>query len=496
MYVSHVPGQGNMRPLQSHQQPPYSRFQEHGYQEQQQRQYEQYEQQSRYYRDATPLVGGSAIQDYHQKQRPVYSAPYRHATYAGTYTGPTQHRSTQSCRQPTLPKLQPQQSLNLGPINANRFPIARDQLPTAPSPPAFTATQPPPVYPEPATAAPLTTATSSTSNVVMANPTDSLPLSEATLAGNQTQDSLVDRRPNRHSGYSAYSSSPPVTAERVARPVSGVSEPSTRLGGSPMGHSTHNPSTTSLSTLARSGSDGHWSSSSSPMARHSKPKAVQGHAYSRQVTLLTIPVNEEVPPMPGKMQSKTGKIRIQLTFDRPFFNAGGDLSGRLEIQCSSSRSVMLADMVIELLGYEDADGYWLARKGRTIFPFRMNIQDTLPNSYDSKLGQVRYVVSASGTRSTHLTLYDGYMDGSITLMKANHHKEVVNHTREVFIYETWTTDDVTQARNKSVKADTSKRLFMGGEGSLEMYAELTRTMVSSGGMVYVNVGVKNLTKKK
>lgn len=85
---------------------------------------------------------------------------------------------------------------------------------------------------------------------------------------------------------------------------------------------------------------------------------------------------------------------------------------------------------------------------------------------------------------------------SITCMKASQSKEVVNHTREVIIYETWTTDDITQARKKSVKADTSKRLFMGGDGSLEMYAELTRTMVSSGGIVYVNVGVKNLTKKK
>lgn len=84
----------------------------------------------------------------------------------------------------------------------------------------------------------------------------------------------------------------------------------------------------------------------------------------------------------------------------------------------------------------------------------------------------------------------------IALMKANQSKEVVNHTRECFIYETWTTDDITQARRTSVKADTSKRLFMGGDGSLELYAELTRTMVSSGGIVYVNVGVKNLTKKK
>ena len=82
------------------------------------------------------------------------------------------------------------------------------------------------------------------------------------------------------------------------------------------------------------------------------------------------------------------------------------------------------------------------------------------------------------------------------MVKSDSHKETLNHTREVSIYETWITDDIARGRSKSVRADTSKRLFMGGEGNLEMYAELTRTMVSSGGIVYVNVGVKNLTKKK
>ncbi|KAG0204939.1 hypothetical protein BGX28_003281 [Mortierella sp. GBA30] len=280
-----------------------------------------------------------------------------------------------------------------------------------------------------------------------------------------------------------------------------------------MAQTPYNASSTSLNTLVQSASTSQWNSSGSSIIMQAKARAAHVHAYSRQFTLSSIPANEEVPPLPGKLASRTGKVRIQLTFDRPFFNAGGELSGRLEIQCSSSRSVMLADMIIELLGYEalakdhlapkifhktvlrlqdirhpsqavqenidpDSEGYWMARKGRTIFPFRLNIQDTLPNSYDSKLGQVRYVASA------------------IALMKANHHKEVVNHSREVFIYETWTTDDIALARQKSVKADTSKRLFMGGEGSLEMYAELTRTMVSSGGIAYVNVGVKNLTKKK
>ncbi|KAG0004909.1 hypothetical protein BGZ65_012431, partial [Modicella reniformis] len=91
---------------------------------------------------------------------------------------------------------------------------------------------------------------------------------------------------------------------------------------------------------------------------------------------------------------------------------------------------------------------------------------------------------------------DMLLRGTVVLMKANQHKEVLTHTREVSIYETWTTDDIIQARRESVKADTSKKLFMGGEGTLEMYTELTRTMVSSGGIVYVNVGVKNFTKKK
>jgi hypothetical protein len=83
-----------------------------------------------------------------------------------------------------------------------------------------------------------------------------------------------------------------------------------------------------------------------------KARAAQTHTYSRQLTLATIPVNEEVPSMPGKTTSKTGKVRLQLTFDRPFYNAGGEFSGRLEIQCSSSQSVRLADISIELLGLE------------------------------------------------------------------------------------------------------------------------------------------------
>ncbi|KAF9348849.1 hypothetical protein BGX26_012766 [Mortierella sp. AD094] len=230
-------------------------------------------------------------------------------------------------------------------------------------------------------------------------------------------------------------------------------------------------------------------------------KAPQNQVYSRQVTLSSIPPNEGVPPMPGKTTSKTGKVRIQLTFDKPFFNAGGELSGRLEIQCPSSSSVMFADMIIELLGYEaltkDHPSPKFSGYRMHVTPLKQykRILTQIPRD----TGQPEKVAPFFPSDLIYKTLYPARMIrnlDSIARMKANQQKEIVNHSREVFIYETWTTDDVIKARKKSVKADTSKRLFMGGEGSLEMYAELTRTMVSSGGIVYVNVGVKNLTKKK
>ncbi|KAF9562033.1 hypothetical protein EC968_005394 [Mortierella alpina] len=509
MYVPHAGSPVAMHQQPIYPRPPYPRYSDHDNDEHQQRQYEQYEQRSRYYREATPSL--PSLQDY-QPQRAASTLQHRPSVYQGAHGSSQQPRPLQSPRQHQISQLHAQRSLNLGSLS--RLPMSRDQLPTAPSPPASSTTEPASAYPDSADTEPQSSSSIHGPFSDAAASSASLPLSESALSSaSQGQESQPIQYLNRSNTHSSKSTGSPVTTERLARPPPPALDSTSRHQPPIISHNPYNSSSSSLSTLVRSGTQSQWDPTNCAMVMQAKSRAALANSYSRQFTLSSIPANEEVPPLPGKMASKTGKVRIQLTFDRPFFNAGGELSGRLEVQCSSSRSVMLADMIIELLGYEaltkdhlapkvfhktvlrlqdirhpsqavqehidpDAEGYWMARKGRTIFPFRLNIQDTLPNSYDSKLGHVRYAVSA------------------IALMKANHHKEIVNHTREVFIYETWTTDDITQARRKSVKADTSKRLFMGGEGSLEMYAELTRTMVSSGGIVYVNVGVKNLTKKK
>lgn len=289
----------------------------------QKRQYQQYEQQQHYYREPNSMAGAdlSAV-------CPPFGPTYRQSTYQGVYYGSPQMRLA-TPRQQQIQQMQAQRPMSLGPISPNRFPVARDMLPTAPSPSVFSATQPAPVFPEPASSE----SSSSGTDVP----------SSTSHPGSDTPSSASEVIARRNSSYSLHS---PVM-ER-GRPRSTIIEPSGVMA-SPL---TLHASMSATSLINMAGPSPESQKGMVHSAPSSKSRSSHAQSFSRQVTLPSIPANEEVPPMPGKVTSKTGKVRIQLTFDRPYFNAGGELSGRLEIQCSSSRSVKLADMFIELLGYE------------------------------------------------------------------------------------------------------------------------------------------------
>ncbi|KAF9113549.1 hypothetical protein BGX27_001310 [Mortierella sp. AM989] len=243
--------------------------------------------------------------------------------------------------------LQPRCSLNLGPLPPIRFSVAREQLPTAPSPPIFSATQLEPVYPE-TSIAPFVAGSTSDTVRDITNTSDLTRVSGAGVPGHSSE-SYVGRHPNRNSTYSSYHTCSPLISERVPKPLSESQDQTARRSSSSLEITHQNASEVALTG---SGSNSNWISSSGTMTTRPTPRASKNQGYSRQITLSSIPPNEGVPPMPGKTTSKSGKVHIQLTFDRPFFNAGGELSGRLEIQCSSSQSVKFADMTIEFLGYE------------------------------------------------------------------------------------------------------------------------------------------------
>ncbi|ORX89204.1 hypothetical protein K493DRAFT_340790 [Basidiobolus meristosporus CBS 931.73] len=219
---------------------------------------------------------------------------------------------------------------------------------------------------------------------------------------------------------------------------------------------------------------------------------------------------------PGKQGSKQGNVRVNLFFDKPFYNAGGHLSGRLELTCASEELVRLGQVVVEVTGFEDversskntslrrrifyksrlvlqepgspsdavkpntpsdADGYYPAKAGKTTFPFSIELSNNLPSSYVSRIGGVRYVVSGA------------------VAMKSNDRKENLAHNRFAQVYEKWTEFEVANARTIPAIVNNSEEVRGETKERISMSAELTRGMVAAGGLIYVQALISNLGKK-
>ncbi|KAK9688087.1 hypothetical protein K7432_014527 [Basidiobolus ranarum] len=219
---------------------------------------------------------------------------------------------------------------------------------------------------------------------------------------------------------------------------------------------------------------------------------------------------------PGKQASKNGNVKLNLFFDKPFYNAAGHLSGRLELTCVSEELLMLGQVLIEVTGFEDierdskntslrhrifyktrlvlqdqntpsdavkpnslpdVDGYYPAKAGKTSFPFALELSGTLPSSYVSKIGGVRYVVSGAA------------------LIKSNKKKENLAHNRFAQVYERWPQSEVEYARLATVSADNSEEVKGEIKEKISMSAELTKAMVAAGGLIYVKAFINNLGKK-
>ncbi|KAK9712645.1 hypothetical protein K7432_007019 [Basidiobolus ranarum] len=123
------------------------------------------------------------------------------------------------------------------------------------------------------------------------------------------------------------------------------------------------------------------------------------------------------------------------------------------------------------------DGYYPAKAGKTIFPFALELSPTLPSSYVSKIGGVRYVVSG------------------VALIKSNNRKVNLAHNRFAQVYERWSQSEVDYARIASVTANNLDEVQGETQERISMSAELTKAMVAAGGLVYVKALVNNLGKK-
>ncbi|KAG0096788.1 hypothetical protein BGZ93_003986 [Podila epicladia] len=210
--------------------------------------------------------------------------------------------------------------------------------------------------------------------------------------------------------------------------------------------------------------------------------------------------------------AKCSKLKIRIFFDSTIFQAGGNLFGRMEITASSSRSLKLGEIAVELAAYEeitsreltatqsflssrlsfqgpdippsnavsgpcDEYGFWTAKKGKTTFPFAFQLPLDCPSSLVfGQTASLRYVVTG--------------------LVQVFYHgrDETVLKTKEAFVVEAW--DGYNPEYKLPVKGSNSTKLFWGGGGSLVLDAVLSERLHSAGGNLTVEVKVTNNTSRK
>ncbi|KAG0243299.1 hypothetical protein BGW41_002484 [Actinomortierella wolfii] len=211
----------------------------------------------------------------------------------------------------------------------------------------------------------------------------------------------------------------------------------------------------------------------------------ENHDYSA-MTLL--PTNFR----PMTMQpSKCSKLKVRIYFDSTIFQAGGTIFGRMEVTATSSRSLKLGEIAVELAAYEgpgippsnavygsgDENGFFMARKGKTTFPFAFQLPLDCPSSLIfGATASLRYVVTG---------LVQIFYHGK---------EEMVAKSKEAFVVEAW--DGYNAEHRMPVRATNSTKLFWGGAGSLELEAVLPETLHSAGGNLSVEIRVRNNTARK
>ncbi|SNX87327.1 uncharacterized protein MEPE_06037 [Melanopsichium pennsylvanicum] len=212
------------------------------------------------------------------------------------------------------------------------------------------------------------------------------------------------------------------------------------------------------------------------------------------------------------MVTKHPKVKVDVILSSNIFEAGGTISGKVELTCTTSQRLRLGQIAVELEAVEQltsrdhaatqlflynrtmfqgdnlppsnavlpaapVNNYWAARKGRTTFPFSFHLPSSAPSC-----------VTFAGNASLRYGLK------AIVQTWYNEEKLTVTARREAFVLEKWT-DQMHPRFSEPVEAIGDTRLFMGGSGAVWLEAGVTEQLFWNGAQMLVRCGVKNNTKR-
>ncbi|KZS92003.1 hypothetical protein SISNIDRAFT_129998 [Sistotremastrum niveocremeum HHB9708] len=220
--------------------------------------------------------------------------------------------------------------------------------------------------------------------------------------------------------------------------------------------------------------------------------------------------------VPGRLEAMNAspthsKLRVRITLSAPWFVAGGDITGKMEVECRADRMIGVGSIMVELIATEELVSkahsatscfihfhqlfqgqglppsnavhsrsvsgtdpfpmsYFPGRKGITTFFFRMKIPPISPGSVSlgGGVAKVRYQIRGSV---------------EVSWRGAN---KIVTDTKEAVIVETWRDDDRHDAQN----------IILGEGGKFWAQGTLLRGYAVAGETAAVDLHIKNHTAKK
>ena len=123
------------------------------------------------------------------------------------------------------------------------------------------------------------------------------------------------------------------------------------------------------------------------------------------------------------------------------------------------------------------NGYWLAKKCKTTFPFSFKLPDDLPSSFlFKKLASLRYVVSGHVQVEFKNKTFGVYRKRDACIVE-NIQKSIHDES-------------------KAFKASTKGHPFFGRRGNVKLSALLQKSRFSSGDNIYCAVKLKNSCARK
>ncbi|KND03682.1 uncharacterized protein SPPG_01150 [Spizellomyces punctatus DAOM BR117] len=238
----------------------------------------------------------------------------------------------------------------------------------------------------------------------------------------------------------------------------------------------------------------------------SPPKASPG-AHSALKPTSNMAFNP-VPTTPGKCS----KLKVNVLLDSTIYVAGGNLHGRMEIISSTNKSLKLGEISVELNGFEEVsdkdyersqaflsarivfqgermppsnavrgpgeNGFWQANKGKTTFPFAFRLPNDAPSSYAyQNISSLRYVVTG------------------VVQYKQNGRSDSLFRSKEAFVVENWKANhmDIT---DEPIRAKNHRKVWFGGAGEVQLEGTIQKSFFCSGNDVYVELRVKNDSKRR